>query len=209
MIDLWNLTRSYDAILDDECLAIRELAEYRLAGGGSLVDATSGGLGRNPAALRRISEAAGVRIIMGAGWYRERVYPAYVYERDTNGLADLIVTDIMRGADGTDVRAGIIGEIGTERKYITPAEERVFRAAARAHRRTGACVMTHTTHFGELAMELVLGNVSAHDGSGLEHRPCHQFYCNFLLTWGQTPPNLEESVGTRFLKEVGRLGCTN
>jgi phosphotriesterase-related protein len=105
--------------------------------------------------LRRISEGSGVRIIMGAGWYRERVYPAFIHERDTNDLADLIVTDIMRGADGTDVRAGIIGEIGTERKHITPAEERVFRAAARAQRRTGACVMTHTTHFGELAMEQI------------------------------------------------------
>ena len=61
--------------------------------------------------------------------------------------------DIVDGADGTDVRAGIIGEIGTERKHITPAQERVFRAAARAQRRTGACIMTHTTHFGELALE--------------------------------------------------------
>ena len=155
LIDLWTLSRSYDGILDDECLAIRELAEYRQAGGGSLVDATSGGLGRNPLALRRISEGSGVRIIMGAGWYRERVYPAFIHERDTNDLADLIVSDVMRGADGTDVRAGIIGEIGTERKHITPAEERVFRAAARAQRRTGACVMTHTTHFGELAMEQI------------------------------------------------------
>src|SRR5258707_15532382 len=90
---------------------------------------------------------------MGAGWYRERVYPGFIHERDTNDLADLIVTDIMRGADGTDVRAGIIGEIGTERKHITPAEERAFRAAARAQRRTGGWVSTHTTHFGELAME--------------------------------------------------------
>ena len=155
LCDLWALVRSYDAILDDECLAARELAHYRAAGGASLVDATSGGLGRNPLALRRISEASGVRIIMGSGWYRECVYPAIVFERDTNSLADLISADVEQGADGTDVRAGIIGEIGTERKHITPAQERVFRAAARASRRTGACIMTHTTHFGELALEQI------------------------------------------------------
>jgi phosphotriesterase-related protein len=155
LIDLWPLARNYDGILDDECLAIRELAEYRQAGGGSLVDATSGGLGRNPAALRRISEATGIRVIMGSGWYREIVYPSLVYDLDTNALSDVIVNDILRGTDGTDVRAGIIGEIGTERKHITPAQERVFRAAARAQRRTGACLMTHTTHFGELAMEQI------------------------------------------------------
>jgi phosphotriesterase-related protein len=155
LVDLWNLVRSYDVILDDECLAIRELAAYRQAGGSSLVDATSGGIGRNPNALRRISEATGVRIVMGCAWYRELVYPPLVYERDTNALADVIVNDLMQGADGTGVRAGIIGEIGTERKHITPAQERVFRAAARAQRRTGACVMTHTTHFGELALEQI------------------------------------------------------
>ena len=155
LCDLWAFTKSYDGILDDECLAMNELAHYRNAGGSSLVDATSGGLGRNPLALRRISESTGVRIVMGSGWYRESVYPAAVHERDANQLADLIVADLVRGADGTDVRAGIIGEIGTERKHITPAQERVFRAAARAQRRTGACIMTHTTHFGELALEQI------------------------------------------------------
>lgn len=155
LCDLWFLSRSYDGILDDECLAVKELARYREAGGASLVDATSCGLGRNPLALRRISEASGTHIIMGSGWYRELVYPAFVFERDTSALADLIVADLVEGADGTDVRAGIIGEIGTERKHITPAQERVFRAAARAQRRTGACIMTHTTHFGELALEQI------------------------------------------------------
>src|SRR5215831_13920765 len=155
LCDLWAFTKSYDGILDDECLAAQEVAKYREAGGTSLVDATSGGLGRNPLALRRISEASGVRIIMGSGWYRECVYPPEVFEKDPGALADLIAGDILHGADGTGVQAGIIGEIGTERKHITPAQERVFRAAARAQKRTGACVMTHTTHFGELAMEQI------------------------------------------------------
>ena len=53
------------------------------------------------------------------------------------------------------MRAGVIGEIGTERKLITPAQERVFRAAARAHRKTGAAIVTHTTHFGEMALEQI------------------------------------------------------
>ena len=53
----------------------------------------------------------------------------------------------------TGVRAGFIGEIGTERGRISPREERVFRAAARAHRRTGCPILTHTTHMGELVEE--------------------------------------------------------
>jgi predicted metal-dependent phosphotriesterase family hydrolase len=155
LCDLWPIIRNYDGILDDEALAARELKVYLEAGGSTLVDATSGGLGRNPLALKRISEETGAHIIMGAAWYRECVYPGFVYELDSTALAERIVKELMEGVDGTGVRAGFIGEIGTERKFITPAQERVFRASARAHLRTGASIMTHTTHFGELALEQI------------------------------------------------------
>jgi phosphotriesterase-related protein len=155
LCDLWPLTRSYDGILDDEALAARELDLYREAGGRTVIDVTSGGLGRNPAALRRISEAAGVHIVMGAAWYREGVYPSCVQELDSTALGEVIVKQLTEGVDGTGIRAGVIGEIGTERKFITPAQERVFRASARAHLRTGAAIVTHTTHFGELALEQI------------------------------------------------------
>jgi predicted metal-dependent phosphotriesterase family hydrolase len=155
IIDLWQLVRTYDGILDDESLAMQELLSYKEAGGHSVVEVTSGGIGRNPAALLRLSEATGVNIIMGAAWYREAVYPKFVYELDTNSLADIVVRELTVGLDGTNVRAGVIGEIGTERGSITPAQERVFRACARAQRRTGVTVVTHTTHFGELALEQI------------------------------------------------------
>jgi predicted metal-dependent phosphotriesterase family hydrolase len=155
LCDLWPIVHSYDGILDDERLAIQELAMYGQAGGGAVVDVTNGGLGRNPLALRRISAATNLHIVMGAAWYREAVYPGFVYELDSGSLSDRIVKELVEGVDGTDVRAGVIGEIGTERKFITPVQERVFRAAARAHLRTGASIVTHTTHFGELALEQI------------------------------------------------------
>ncbi len=155
LCDLWKMLRSYDVILDDEQLAVRELAHYKAAGGRTVMDVTTGGLRRNPAALRRIAQASGLHIVMGAGWYREVVYPAYIFEKDTNALADQVVEELTAGMDGTDVCAGVIGEIGTERHHISPAQERVFRACARAQRRTGVAFVTHTTHFGELALEQI------------------------------------------------------
>jgi phosphotriesterase-related protein len=146
---------SYDPILEDEELLAEELGIYYAAGGRALVDVTTVGIGRNPAGLRRLAEATGLKIVMGAGWYRERVYPREVYELSANQLADIVVNEFAHGFDGSDVRPGIIGEIGTERFYITPAEERVFRACARAQGETGATVTTHTTHFGDLALEQV------------------------------------------------------
>ena len=143
----------YAWILDDVELAVDELRLYAAAGGWAVCDPTNVGLGRDPQALRRISEASGIHIVMGAGWYRERVHPPEIRTTSTDALADLLVRELTIGVDGTGIRAGFIGEIGTGRGAISPAEERVFRAAARAHRQTGCPVMTHTTHFGELALE--------------------------------------------------------
>lgn len=153
LLDGWTIFRSYGAIMDDEDLAAAELRRFRDLGGGTVCDPTNVGLGRDPRALRRISEASGVHIVMGAGWYREVTYPADIDRRSTDELADQLVEELSAGVDGTGIRAGFVGEIGTERGSISPREERVFRAAARAHRRTGCPVMTHTTHFGELALE--------------------------------------------------------
>ncbi len=128
-------------------LLLRELNLYKQAGGASVVDLTNIGLGRNPLALKRISEATGVHIIMGSGWYRDPFYPEEIQHRPTNDLAREIENDLTRGVANTDVRAGVIGEIGVNLDYVTPAEERVLRAAARAHKHTGAPISLHGEYF--------------------------------------------------------------
>jgi len=155
LVDLsgMRLTPDYSTIIDDVDLITEEVRAFSAAGGRSIVDVTNIGLGRDPRALRHISQATGIQIVMGCGWYRERVYPSYVQEKSPNELAALLVQEIVEGVDNTGIRPGVIGEIGTERKYITPAQERVFRAVARAHLQTGAPITTHTTHWGELALE--------------------------------------------------------
>ena len=126
----WGGRRDYNSIVDDEELLVEELEIYRQAGGGGVVDLTSQGIGRNPGGLRRLAEATELQIVMGCAWYRERVYPEFVHDLTTNALADRLIAEIQHGVDGTGVRPGIIGEIGTERFRITALEERVFRAAA-------------------------------------------------------------------------------
>ena len=156
LVDAWGMTPGYEdygTILDSEDMAISELQRFRRAGGNAICDPTTVGIGRNPEALKRISQATGVHIVMGCGWYRERVYPPYVFQEHPDRLAARLVRELTEGVDGSGIRPGFIGEIGTERFHITPAQERVFRAAARAQRRTGCTIMTHTTHWGELALE--------------------------------------------------------
>lgn len=155
LFDYFHLFPTYDVIFTDEQIAVNEVELFKRAGGGSLVDCTVPGLGTQPDALRRISERTGVNIILGCGWYRERIYDADVQTKTSRDLAKVLIDQIENGFAGSTVRAGVIGEIGTERGPITPAEERVFRAAAYAQLATGVGIWTHTTHFGERALEQI------------------------------------------------------
>ena len=136
--DYWELTGEDDLILP-------ELNRFRELGGTCLVDVTLAAIGRDPERLRRLATASGLHLVMGCGWYRGAYYPpdALVDRRSVAELSDLLVGEILGGADGTPIRPGIIGEIGSDKPWLSAQEERVFRAVGRASRATGLAVMTH------------------------------------------------------------------
>jgi phosphotriesterase-related protein len=140
---LWWIENRWDywELIGDEPRINEELAAYQALGGGTLVDVTPIGIGRDLTRLARLSQATGLHIVAGAGWYRQAYYPAEarIDRRSIDDLADEIVQEFIDGP----VRPGIIGEIGTDKPWVTAQEERVFRAAARAALRTGASVTTH------------------------------------------------------------------
>lgn len=147
-IQLWQIPNRWDywELTPDDGLILPELAAYRAAGGGTLVDVTLPGVGRDPLRLRRYAEASGLHIVMGAGWYRTAYYPieALIDRRSVDKLADELVGEIENGVDGTDIRPGIFGEVGTDKPWLTALEERVHRAVGRAARRTGLAITTHS-----------------------------------------------------------------
>ena len=135
--DYWELTR-------DEPLITEELGRFKAAGGSAIVDLTLPGVGKDPAWLAKLSRATDLHVVMGCGWYRGMHYPAEanIDRRSVDSLADELVAEIQGGTnDG--IRPGIIGEIGTDKPWLSPQEERVHRAAARAARRTGLALTTH------------------------------------------------------------------
>jgi predicted metal-dependent phosphotriesterase family hydrolase len=145
-----NLMREHRAtgLLHDLELMRRELDAFVRAGGRTLVDCTNMGLGRDPTALREVAKATGLNIVMGCGLYRDPYIDRdWVDERSVAEIAELIVRDLTEGTDGTGIRAGIIGEIGADRHYVSAVEERSFRAAARAHLATGATITTHAARW--------------------------------------------------------------
>jgi phosphotriesterase-related protein len=138
--DAYWITGYVDYLLNDEQLAIDELEAFTAGGGQALVEPTNGGLRREPLALKRIAQATGVHIVMGCGWYRAKHYPSDLERHSTQELAERMIGELTTGVDDTGIRAGIIGEIGVTLDYVSPSEERVLRASARAHRVTGAAI---------------------------------------------------------------------
>jgi phosphotriesterase-related protein len=160
-----NVTRD-NLILGDEQVAIGELQHYFRAGGTSLVDATCIGLGRDPLALQRISRATGLNIIMGTGFYVEKAHPAYVKDTSIDDLAAIMIKDLTHGVGWNEVRCGVIGEIGVTGMVkgegrqkigaITPDEEKVVRASARAAKATGAAVLIHLDPLPPLGAQVAI-----------------------------------------------------
>ncbi len=122
--------------------AIEGLSSYRHGGGGSVVDATSIGIGRDPLALARISRATDVNVIMGSSYYVPLSYPAGMDQRSEQSIADEIIRDVTAGVGDTGIRSGVIGEIGNFWP-TNPTTEKILRASAHAQQETGAPILIH------------------------------------------------------------------
>ncbi len=150
-ITLWQIPNRWDywELTADEPLISAELMRFRAAGGSTLVDLTLPGVGRDPAWLVRLARATGLHLVMGCGWYRQAYYPAdaLIDQRSVDDLADELCREAEDGIVfpglAAPVRPGIIGEIGSDKPWLSAQEERVHRAAARASRRTGLAITTH------------------------------------------------------------------
>lgn len=141
-------------VLDDEALAARELGRFRHAGGTHVVELTIDGISPNPAGLRRIAAASGVGIIAGCGTYIAPYLDQTTLALDEATLAERMMAAVTTGIGGTDVRAGIIGEIGCSWP-LHPFERRALIAAARVAAATGLALTVHPGRHPDALAEIV------------------------------------------------------
>ena len=140
---------------------IGELRRYRALGGDSVVDVTPIGVGRHPHLLAAVSRLTGLHIVMSTAFYIESFHPPFLHVADEDTIARHFIRDLTEGADGSTMRAGLIGEIGTGNPS-SEQEIKVVRAAATAHLETGVSVNLHRTSYPDpdealVALDLLLG----------------------------------------------------
>ncbi len=148
--------------LDDPADVLPELAAYKALGGTTVVEVTPEGQGRDRAGLAALSEASGIQVIAGGGWYLERYHPARTAQDPIDALTEHLLADYTPTPDRTDPASGVIGEIGISPAF-TDREERSLRAACRLQREVGLPLYIHLPGFvrhGERVLTVVLDEES-------------------------------------------------
>lgn len=113
----------------------------------SLVDVTTMDLGRDMLVIRAVAEKSAINIIVATGIWRD-IPRAIGVGVTPDQLSQAFIRDIEVGIEETGIRAGII-KVATDVEHLTeygltPANELVLRAAARASNHTGVPISTHT-----------------------------------------------------------------
>ena len=139
--------------------AITRLNELKARGVDTIVDLTVIGLGRYIPRIQRVAAATEINIVAATGIYTYNDVPLYFHFQgpgtELGGpemMVNMFVKDIEEGIAGTSVKAAIL-KCATDRPGVTHGVERVLRAVAQAHLRTGVPISTHTHAATERGLE--------------------------------------------------------
>ncbi len=153
-IDLSEVKNDEDCHLDVFTETVKEYKKLYSKGVRNVVDVTNFGMGRNIPYVQKVAEESSINIVCATGFYQDKFYPIQVFRETKEELAARMVREINEGIKGTDVKAEIIGEIGTSHNKWTETERKVFDAVVLAHKETGKPITTHTS-LGTLGHEQV------------------------------------------------------
>ena len=150
--------------------AVAKLNDLASRGVRTIVDPTVVGLGRYIPRIQRIAEQVDLNIIVATGLYTYDDVPFYFHYRGPalnaavgaevpEPMVDMFVRDIEEGIAGTGVRAAFL-KCAIDHNGMTGGVERVMRAVAKAHRRTGVPITVHTHPGSKAGLEVhrVLGD---------------------------------------------------
>jgi len=141
-----GVRQSFPQAFDEDgqvAAAVDKLRELESRGVRTIVDLTVFGTGRDVPLMQCAVGQTSLQVIIATGLYTYDQVPHYFESRDADFLAGYFVADITDGIQGTGVKAAVL-KCATDRPGVTPGVEKVLRAVARAHRRTGVPISTHT-----------------------------------------------------------------
>lgn len=125
-IDLSGFKNNVDCRLDQYAFICQEMNDLMTRGVRNVIEMTNRYMGRNAQFMLDVMRETGINVVACTGYYQDAFFPEHVATRSVQELAQEMVDEIEQGIDGTELKAGIIAEIGTSEGKITPLEEKVF-----------------------------------------------------------------------------------
>ncbi|MFR4093947.1 MAG: phosphotriesterase-related protein [Escherichia coli] len=128
-IDLSGFKNNVDCRLDQYAFICQEMNDLMTRGVRNVIEMTNRYMGRNAQFMLDVMRETGINVVACTGYYQDAFFPEHVATRSVQELAQEMVDEIEQGIDGTELKAGIIAEIGTSEGKITPLEEAIVAVA--------------------------------------------------------------------------------
>ncbi|GGM84732.1 aryldialkylphosphatase [Dyadobacter beijingensis] len=122
------------------------LMEIKARGIKTLVECTPAFIGRDVLLLKKLSDQSGLNIVTNTGYYGasdNKYLPKWAFIETAEQLADRWISEFEKGIEGTGIRPGFI-KTGVNSGALSELHQKLIRAAAMTHLRTGLTICSHT-----------------------------------------------------------------
>jgi len=126
----------------DEAAVRTDVISFKAAGGDCFVENSVTGLERDIGYVRDVANDTGVKVIAGTGFYVDATQKAATKNLKIEDMAQFITKELTEGIDGTDIKAGVIGEVGCSWP-LTDFEKHSLTASAAVQQSLGKPVIIH------------------------------------------------------------------
>jgi phosphotriesterase-related protein len=196
------------------------LLEIKSRGIKTLVECTPAFIGRDVMLLKKLSERSGLNILTNTGYYGasdNKYLPKWAFTETAEQLATRWITEFENGIEGTGIRPGFI-KTGVNNGSLSELHQKLIRAAALTHLKTGLTICSHTGPALPAREEIeIIKKAGLHPsafvwvhagGSAEEIESVGQSGCWISLDGVNTDNIARHLELISFLKSKGRLGQT-
>ncbi len=141
-----RVVKQFPHLYDNEeevALAVAQVKAAKERGVRTIFDPSVLGLDRDVRFMQRVANEADMNIVAATGIFTFHYLPTRFVANDIDFMATQFIRDIEVGVQDSSIRAGFL-KCATDIQGVTPDVEKVIRAVARAHHKTGVPIMTHS-----------------------------------------------------------------
>lgn len=134
----------HDSVIKSISPHLEELKKHKVK---FFIDATPAYLGRDVVLLEKIARQTGLTIVTNTGFYgavNNKYIPAFAFHKTPEELAEIWINEFEKGIDGTAIKPGFIKISVDAGDTLDLIDEKLVRAAALTHLRTGLTILSHT-----------------------------------------------------------------